>query len=35
MGDDGLVAESQGHFDEAEYRRQLNEGPQRAATARP
>jgi uncharacterized protein (TIGR02246 family) len=26
MGDDGLIAESQGHFDEAEYRRQLNEG---------
>jgi steroid delta-isomerase-like uncharacterized protein len=26
MGDDGLIAESQGHFDEAEYRRQLSEG---------
>jgi uncharacterized protein (TIGR02246 family) len=26
MGEDGLIAESQGHFDEAEYRRQLNEG---------
>jgi uncharacterized protein (TIGR02246 family) len=26
MGDDGLIAESQGRFDEAEYRRQLNEG---------
>jgi SnoaL-like domain len=26
MGDDGLIAESQGHCDEGEYRRQLNEG---------
>jgi uncharacterized protein (TIGR02246 family) len=26
MGDDALIAESQGHFDEVEYRRQLNEG---------
>jgi len=26
IGDDGLIAESQGRFDEAEYRRQLNEG---------
>jgi uncharacterized protein (TIGR02246 family) len=26
MADDGLIAESQGHFDEAEYQRQLNEG---------
>jgi predicted ester cyclase len=25
-GDDGLIAESQGHFDEAEYRRQVSEG---------
>jgi uncharacterized protein (TIGR02246 family) len=26
MDDDGLIAESQGHFDEAKYQRQLNEG---------
>lgn len=26
MGDDGLIAESLGHFDEAEYRRQLEHG---------
>lgn len=26
MGDDGLIASSQGHFDAAEYRRQLQEG---------
>ena len=27
MGVDGLVAESQGHFDSADYRRQLEHGP--------
>ena len=26
IGDDGLIAASKGHFDEAEYRRQLTEG---------
>jgi len=26
LGDDGLVAESQGHYDQAEYDRQLGEG---------
>jgi uncharacterized protein (TIGR02246 family) len=26
IGDDGLVAESQGHFDSADYRRQLERG---------
>ena len=26
IGDDGLVAESQGHFDQAEYDRQLEHG---------
>lgn len=26
MGDDGLIAESKGHFDEAEYQRQLKMG---------
>jgi len=26
IGSDGLIAESQGHFDEAEYNRQLQEG---------
>lgn len=26
LGSDGLIAESQGHFDEAEYRRQLGSG---------
>jgi hypothetical protein len=26
IGDDGLVAESQGHYDEAEYARQLEHG---------
>ncbi len=26
IGADGLIAESKGHFDEAEYRRQLNAG---------
>lgn len=27
LGNDGLIAESQGHFDDAEYRRQLAGGP--------
>jgi TfoX/Sxy family transcriptional regulator of competence genes len=27
IGDDGLVAESQGHYDQAEYARQLEQGP--------
>ena len=26
LGADGLIAESQGHFDEAEYQRQLHHG---------
>ncbi len=26
FGDDGLIASSQGHFDSAEYRRQLEQG---------
>ena len=26
IGDDGLIAESQGHFDQAEYDRQLEHG---------
>jgi hypothetical protein len=26
IGDDGLIAESQGHFDQAEYDRQLQHG---------
>jgi hypothetical protein len=26
IGDDGLIAESQGHFDSAEYQRQLERG---------
>jgi hypothetical protein len=26
IGADGLIAESQGHFDEADYQRQLNAG---------
>jgi hypothetical protein len=26
VGDDGLVAQSQGHYDQAEYDRQLEEG---------
>ena len=26
MGADGLIAESKGHFDEADYQRQLNAG---------
>jgi predicted ester cyclase len=26
MGDDGLIASSQGHFDEAEYQRQIQSG---------
>ena len=26
IGDDGLVAESQGHFDSADYKRQLERG---------
>jgi len=26
IGDDGLIAESQGHYDQAEYDRQLREG---------
>jgi uncharacterized protein (TIGR02246 family) len=26
MGDDGLIADSQGHYDQAEYDRQLQEG---------
>ena len=26
MGDDGLIAQSQGHFDSAEYQRQLEQG---------
>ena len=25
MGDDGLIEESKGHFDEAEYQRQMSE----------
>ena len=27
MGADGLIAESQGHFDSADYQRQLEHGP--------
>ena len=31
IGDDGLIKESLGHYDEAEYERQLREGPPPAA----
>jgi hypothetical protein len=31
FGPDGLVAESKGHFDEADYKRQLSADPTRPA----
>jgi uncharacterized protein (TIGR02246 family) len=31
IGEDGLIAESQGHFDQAEYDRQLGQGAEPAA----
>jgi hypothetical protein len=31
IGPDGLIAESRGHYDEAEYQRQLKDGPPAAS----
>ena len=35
IGANGLIAESRGHFDEADYERQLNAGVRRSSTALP